>query len=195
MSWPFPSEQVEVLSVALADGNDHATAFFELFNQLGRNIFRGAGDDDLVERRIFRPAEVTVADFRFHVRVSGQDSGGPLAERLDDLDRVDLLDKVAENGGLVSAARTDLQHLVVRLGIESLGHVGHDEGGRDGLGLADGQSHIPVVHLKACRPVTRRNVFVARHGSHRLDHARILHSGRHDFFIDHAVARRFDQMG
>ena len=67
-----------------------------------------------------------------------------IAERLDDLDRVDLFAERAEHGRLIAAAGADLEHLVGRLRIELLGHVGDDERRRDGLRIADRQRHVEV---------------------------------------------------
>ena len=139
-------QQIERLLVSLAAGDDHAAAFLELFDQGGRDFFGRAGDDDLVERGVFGPALIAVADLDVDVVVVQpfERLRGLAAERFDDFDRVDVADELREDGRLIAAAGADFQHLVGRLRVEGFGHVGHDERRRDGLAFADGQRHVVV---------------------------------------------------
>ena len=60
----------EFLRVGVADGNDEAAAFCELLEQRRGNLRGRAGDDDGVERRLFRPALEAIADANVDVVVS-----------------------------------------------------------------------------------------------------------------------------
>ena len=154
------AHQVEHLLVARSDGNNDQAPFLELIHQRLRNAFRGTGDDDLVERRMFRPALESVADLDVDVGVA-EFFECPLRrapERFDDFDGVDFLDQAAQHGRLVSATRADFQHAVGGLRVDRLGHERHDEGRRDGLLFPDGQGHVLVGQF-AGRP---GNELVAR---------------------------------
>ena len=87
-------EHIKDLFVALAQGNDHLAPFFQLVDQGLRHTLGRAGDDDFVERCSVRPAFVAVSDLRMHVLVLQvfEDPGGPLAQWLDDFDRVHIFD-------------------------------------------------------------------------------------------------------
>src|SRR5690606_21567283 len=65
------ANQQQLLRVAvLADRNDQTTAGLELCNQRCGDVRRGGGDDDAVERRMFRPAVIAVADASVHVGIA-----------------------------------------------------------------------------------------------------------------------------
>src|SRR2546430_3148452 len=66
----FLFEQVKLLCKSFADGNDHASVVFKLIYERLRNLVRGAGHNNRVERRLLRPALVTVAHSQMHVLVT-----------------------------------------------------------------------------------------------------------------------------
>ena len=90
----------------------------------------------------------------------------------------------AEHGRLEAAAGADLQHLVARLRIDRFGHVGHHEGRRNGLPLADGQGHVEI----GVGPLGEGNKFVPRRLAHGVDDAGVLHARPHDFLVHHLIA-------
>ena len=142
---------------------------------------------------LFGPALVAVADLRVDVLVLQplERQLGVLAERLDDLDRVDVFDERAEDRRLVAAAGADLEHLVGRLRVELLGHVGDDQGRRDRLALADRQRHVVIGQ----RPLRLGDKLVPRRLPHRLNHPRVFHARRDHLLIDHPVASLFQPAG
>ncbi len=182
------AHQVEHLLVARSDGDDDQASFPQLIDQRLGHALRRTGDDDLVEGGMFRPALKAVADLHVHVAVAQafERALRGAAERFDDFDGVDILDQAAEHGRLVSAARADLQHAIGRLRIDRFGHEGDDERGRDGLLVADRQSHVFVGQLAR----RARHELVARRAAHGVDHPRVLHSGVDDRRGDHPLAGR-----
>lgn len=85
------SVDVEDLALfeGLADGDDHAAAWFELGKESGWGVLGGAGDDDDVETVfLFGPAVVTIADAGGDVFVAewGKYFVHGVAEWLDDFD-------------------------------------------------------------------------------------------------------------
>ena len=105
-------------------------------------------DDDRVERAAFRPAVIAIGDLSLHVAVSlrRQVFGRGLAELGDDLDRADLPDERRQHRRLVARTGPNLEHHVVRLGLEEVGHQRHDEGLRDGLAVADLDRTVVISH-------------------------------------------------
>ncbi len=112
------------MTVALADGNDHQAAFFELIDERLRDFFRRARDDDLVEGRDFGPTFIAIAGASVDVFVTEvfERRSGAAAELLDDFDRVHFSDERAEDGRLITAAGADFEHLVVGLRVDGFGH-------------------------------------------------------------------------
>jgi hypothetical protein len=134
------------LLITLAKRNNHLAAVAELFDKRLRYALRGAGHDDLVKRRVFRPALVTVADLDLHVRVTQllETLDRLFTQSIDDFNRVNLLHDQRQHGCLVAAPRADFQHAVTGLGIEQCRHVGDQVRRRNGLFMTDGQSLIVV---------------------------------------------------
>src|SRR5207248_1583869 len=66
----FLFEQVKLLCKSFADGNDHASVVFKLIHERLRNLVRGAGHNNGVERRLLRPPLITVAHLQMHVLVT-----------------------------------------------------------------------------------------------------------------------------
>ncbi len=88
---------------------------------------------------VLGPALVAVVDLGHDIGVLQplQGRGGPFAERVDNFDRVHLVDQGGKYGGLKSAAGADFEHLVSRLRVELLGHVSDDKRRRNRLPRAD----------------------------------------------------------
>jgi len=123
-------QQVQRLLVGVTHRHDHQAAFAKLVDQRLGHFLRAAGDDDLVERRVFGPALKAVADFHVHVAVTQvfERAFGSEPQGLDDFDRVDLLHKAAQHGRLVSAAGANFQHTIAGLRVDGFGHDGDDPG-------------------------------------------------------------------
>jgi hypothetical protein len=107
-------------------------------------------------------------------------------QRLDAFDGVNLARELREDGGLVAAARADLQHLVVRLGVEPLGHE------RDHVRLAD---RLPMSDRRGA--VGERfggaiggEELLARHGPQRVEHALVADTAVNHLPADHFFQRR-----
>lgn len=101
----FLFDEQQVLNVFLrADGDNHAAAVPELFDEHGGDCFSAGGDHDGVERCFFRPAviAVAVADVDIAVAQFGEALLCFKGEWFDDFDRIDLIDDFGEDGGLVA---------------------------------------------------------------------------------------------
>ena len=177
----FP-HQVERLMVRVAHWNDHQAAFAQLVGQGLGNFLRRTGDNDLVKRRVLRPALESVADADEDVAVAqaSQRPFGSPAQGFDDLDRIHLLDQRAEHRRLIAATGTDLQHAIRWLRVHLLGHVRND--GRRGhrLAFADRQAHVEIGQ----RLLVGRHELMPGRGPHRLQHIGILHSLGNDHRVD-----------
>ena len=113
-----------------ADGYDHATAGFELFEQGGRDKRRGGGHDDGVEGRLFRPPLETVATAGFDIVVAHilQPLPRRLGQRRDSLDAVNLARQAGKNRGLVPGSGTDFEHDAVFRELQHVSHQGDNVG-------------------------------------------------------------------
>jgi len=105
-------------------------------------------------------------------------------QALDVLDGVHLGDKLSEDCGLVSRAGADLEHAIGGLGLEHLGHAGHDVWLGDGLALANGHRAVAVGQGL---PV-RRNETMPLHLSHRFQHAGVPNAPRLNLAGNHLEA-------
>ena len=121
---PLLAHQIKHLLVTLPDGDDHQPPVFELIDQRFRDVGRRAGDDDLVERSLFGPTLEPVADSAVDVFVAEVFEKFPrlLAQILDDLDGVDVLDQWAQDRRLITAPGPDLQDLVGGSRRKGFGH-------------------------------------------------------------------------
>ncbi len=76
---------------------------------------------------------------------------GSFEQRLDPLDRAHLVDKRRQHGGLIAAARTDLEYVSqLRSLQQGFSHPRHDVGLRDGLAEADRQRRVLVRATSQC---------------------------------------------
>src|SRR5208282_5164637 len=110
-------EQHQVLVPTRSDGDDHPATVLELFNERLRHLFRGAGDNDGIERRGFRPALVTVPGAHMNVRITEtlQVGRSALRQHVNDFNGVNLPRQFGEHRGLVTRTGPDFQHAVRRL--------------------------------------------------------------------------------
>jgi hypothetical protein len=106
-------------------------------------------------------------------------------ERLDDLDRVDLVGELRENGRLIAAAGAHLEHARVGPEGRQLAHQRHNERLADRLIVTDRQRTV-VVGAVAQRLGNER---MSRHTPHRFEHARVADPGRGELLAHHALAR------
>ena len=77
--------------------------------------------DDAVERRLLGPARIAIAGADVNVRPvqRPQHRLGTARQLGDDLHRVDLTNELAQDGGLISRARADFEHLVRRRNLQA----------------------------------------------------------------------------
>src|SRR5258708_33748251 len=67
---PMLSQQVKLLIARNTDRDDHPAAVSQLIDESLGNMVRSTGHNDGVERRMLRPALVTIAGTHFHVKKS-----------------------------------------------------------------------------------------------------------------------------
>src|SRR5262245_65946711 len=105
-----------MLRAGRADRNHHDAVRRHLLQKWRRDMVDGAGDDDLVEGSLLLPAVITVGVFgrdRLVLVIAALNQGivkpaGALRQRLDDLDRPNLVGQIGEIGRLVSGTGSDL---------------------------------------------------------------------------------------
>ena len=73
-----------------------------------------------------------------------QPQPGGVRQRPEPLDRQDLAGKPRQDRGLVAGAGADLEHPVLLLQMQLLGHVGDHEGLADGLPAGDAERAVAV---------------------------------------------------
>jgi len=129
----------EVLGAHVTDGKDYPATIGKLIDPW-RGDFRSARPAyDAVKGSLFRPSERAVSGLkRDIVYVEHAENAHRLVrEFVDSLDGIDVPGECGKKGGLVSATRTDVQYLVVRLCIQFLEHHCHDERLGDCLAAPD----------------------------------------------------------
>ena len=100
------------------------------WNEVGRRC-----DDNLVERCVLGPAEITVPDANLDVGIafSFEPLHCPLCELVDDFDGVHLARQLGEHCGLIAEASANLEDHVVRFELEQVRHYRNHERLRDRL--------------------------------------------------------------
>ena len=104
--------------------NHHSPAFTELCYERRGDVTSGACDDDSIERSLFRPAEIAVANSHpdiFVVEVL-QPLPGTLSQGVDYLYGEYHWCQLRQHSGLVATSSTDFEDLCTRLDLECLGH-------------------------------------------------------------------------
>ncbi len=116
-----------------------AAAGGELVNQGLRNVIWRGGDNDQVERRMFRPALIAIPESHFDVLVSQtfQTLFCLVRQGLNNLDAVNMLDDFRQHRGLVTRPSADVQDPRVGLGTPKLSHQSHNVRLRNGLTVSD----------------------------------------------------------
>src|ERR1700721_4223550 len=66
----FQTDQLQLLRVTPTDGNNHSSAFSQLFEQRGRNFGASRGNDDGIVRRPFPKALTAIAHNHAYVVVA-----------------------------------------------------------------------------------------------------------------------------
>ena len=110
------NELDEILRKLISHRNDHAAAHGQLGHQ-GRRYFRGPGRyDDRVKRRGLFEAVIPVALVQINLLITlfAQNLASAIGQRLDDLDRVDVIGQVCQDGRLVAGSGADLQYFRFR---------------------------------------------------------------------------------
>ena len=133
-------DQLQLLRVSRADGDDHPSAFGRLLDQRRRHLGSGGGNDDRVIGRAWRKAETAVARNHFHVAVAeaGEQCSGFVGQGGMALDGDDLRREFGEQRGHVTRSGADFQHFVAGSERQGFEHERDDVGLRDCLALADG---------------------------------------------------------
>src|SRR5207248_9217822 len=108
----FLFEQIKLLREPITDGNDHASALFELIGEQLRNFIRRACHNDRIEWRIFRPTFVTIADLHVHIPVAEtlKRSLGALGKWLDNFNCVNLAREFRKNRSLITRTGANLHN-------------------------------------------------------------------------------------
>jgi len=89
---PMLSEQVKLLIAQSTDWDDHSAIVFQLIDKRLGDMVWGTSHDNGVERRVLRPAFITIAGEHFYVKISEpfEISLGTFGERFNNLDRIDF---------------------------------------------------------------------------------------------------------
>src|SRR5436190_23363088 len=97
---------IMLLREPITNGNDHASALFQLIGEQLRNFIRRACHNDRIEWRMFRPTFVTIANLHVHIPVAEtlKRSLGALGKWLDNFNRVNLAREFRENRSLIARA-------------------------------------------------------------------------------------------
>src|SRR5713101_2710143 len=126
--------------------DDHPTTRLQLSEERRWDVVGRRGDDDRIEGCRILPAIITIAlpDCDIGIAETLQPIGRAGGETRNDLDRVNLAHQTREDRRLVSGARADLEHGVVRPDPEEVGHQRDDEWLRNGLAVSDGQRPVGI---------------------------------------------------
>src|SRR6185295_15837753 len=105
-------------------------ARFQLLDERRRYVTRHRGDHDHVEGCVLGPAVVAVADTYVYVRVAEplEASSRSVAERLDDLDREDVLAQLAQYRGLIARSGAELVRAAAGTRLDQVRHDRDDVG-------------------------------------------------------------------
>ena len=108
-----------------------APSRLELLQKCRRDPLGRGRHQDLVKGRVLGPATGPVPDADADVRVSKPpqaDLPGPGGELLDNLHAPHPGRKLGQDGRLIAQAGADLEHRLVRLRGQKIGHERHNEG-------------------------------------------------------------------
>src|SRR5215471_430096 len=137
---------LEPLRVFRPYRHDEPAALGQLIHEGWRHAGPTRRDEDAIEGRLVGPAHGAVGHPYPDVARPNRLERLPCASREfgNPLDAAHARGQTGEDGGLVAAARPDLQHLLAPRETQQLGHARHDERLRDRLRVTDGQRVITV---------------------------------------------------
>src|SRR2546427_469573 len=180
-------EEAQLLTVRVADGNDHAAALGELSRERRGNSRSRSADKNGIKRSELGQAESAVAAVNMNVGVpeASEALGSGVSERGAALDGVHVGGEEGKDRSLVAAADADLKDAFRAGQLERGSHGGDDVGLRNRLAFTDRQRGIFVgagaVHV--------RHEFVAQHTFHGRKHAGIGDAAAANLFLDHFAAQ------
>src|SRR5215813_9582718 len=139
-------DKQKILHVRGPAWDDHSATALELRDQRRRDVRRRRRDDDGIERRGFGPTIVTVADAHLDITVPEpiEDLHRPPAERLHDLDRVDLRHELGKDCRLIPRAGAHFQDGVPRFRIKQICHQRDKKGLRTRLVFTDRERPVLI---------------------------------------------------
>src|SRR5512139_2871457 len=145
-------EGEDVLTAARPDRLDQPPAVPQLFDQRGRHLRKGRGDDDRVVRSPLRHALAAVTGEQYDVvdPLTRQIRLRPIDQFGPQIDAHDVMGQLGQQGGLEAEAGTDLQHMLPPGQLQAFDHPrrqrrlgGHlpmrDREGRVDVGLPGGR--------------------------------------------------------
>ena len=132
-----------------------------------------------------RPTARSIAVQHVHIVIAvlGKRGGRFFGELADALDAVDVGGDLRENGGRVTGAGADFEHLFPALEQQRLGHEGDNVGLRYRLPLGDGQRGVLVGEFLQ---IVRQEHF-ARHLAHGVEDRLRPHPAGKDVSVHHLV--------
>jgi hypothetical protein len=150
---------------------DQDTANVEPLQQGVRYPVHGRSDNDAVELPDGRWNREAVAKHDFDVEAVEflQALAGDVGQRSETLDGQHLSRQARQDRGLVAGAGADLEHAMLLLQLELLGHVGDDEGLADGLSTRYRHRAVAI----GFRPIGRLDEVLPRHLLQRAQHGLI----------------------
>ena len=152
------------------------------------NLLHRRGDDDAVE--IAGTGRDVEAVPQHHLDIVAaellQPRPGAVGQRPVALDGQDLPAKPRQDGGLVTGAGADLEHAVMLLQLQLLGHVGHHERLADGLPAGDAERAVAV----GVGAVGRLDEHLARDLLHGAQHRLIADPAPPQVELKHHLFRR-----
>jgi hypothetical protein len=135
---------------------------------------------------VLRPAQIAVARAHLNVSVPKFPQCRPrsIRQRRNDLDCIHLVRQLTEHRRLISGSGSDLEHAMIRLDVERLGHERHDVGLGNRLTVTDWQRRVPVGTIS----IGLGNKQMSRDLEHRLQHSNVADIARSELIADHPLA-------
>jgi hypothetical protein len=179
------ADEMKLLRVGRANGDDHASTFAKLSGQGGRDTERGSRNEDSVERCTGRKPEGAIAgeDADIGIAERRESATGTLGEGCVTLDGEDLGGKFREQSGDVARARANFKNYVGRQQLKRFEHEGDDVGLRDRLPIAN-RTRMIFVGLGAA---SFRNEFVAGDLKHGVEDAWVGDPACPELGLDHML--------
>ena len=170
------------------DRRDQDTGRFEPLRQRLGDLLHRRGDDDAVE--IAGPGRDVEAIPQHHLDIVAAELLEPCAGAVGEgpvaLDGQHLPAQPRQDRGLIAGAGADLQHAVLLLQLQLLGHVGHHEGLADGLPAGDAERAVAV----GVGAVGRLHEGLARNLLHGPQHGLVADPAPPQVELKHHLFRR-----